>query len=549
MNTANSRRSSQLAHSRISGRRTGRTTAQETQAARPARNMFVPCPSTPYANIHVDRSATSYRLFDPVASDPMVSTAPIRTSQLAANDSEPANSQRRIYYFGGGGATKAGSSCAPSVSLNPAHAVILASHHKQLPFSDVVGRRPETLASSARAANDEFAPLILVRQPSPVWHPRSVQPTSPLMQTVPSNAGNNSQLFNQPVEDNTQKRDESLSMSRARRGHVISRNNWMVDEQLDGPEGEDSDSGDESKVLRRAVMRWGGGNGNTMPQNGDVHATFIMPSLPPHPSETSLGFGTHVSDGTWKWYLEPARDIALSLLMTRGVDVQLHYDVVTYHMVPQLLADIEKLKRGSYLTKYNRKGGPPHERFFYLTMLSRSQEYAPEAMLVWKVHQQSRGLFDRVPLADLVGVTWDTNSPAFARHKLYPQRFLMQLRAMRENGATDAEIMEALSQCTEEAFLAGPRISGSNRFRFDSRNAFSLWFLDRRTMTPKSVDVVTASAELCRLWVTALRGLLAINSVCVDEEQQENQAELMRWVREELDNYDKQGSPLFADLV
>ena len=149
------------------------------------------------------------------------------------------------------------------------------------------------------------------------------------------------------------------------------------------------------------VFRSGGGSADIRNQLGGT-SSGSMPA-------TSFGGTNQVVS----WAVDPRKEIPFTLLLMRGLDVDRHRDVFDHHLVPQLLQESSVLQQGTYLTLFpsgTQLGGVAHERFFSMNMMP-TKRY-PQPMLCWKQYEGSRTLFDRIPLASLVDVTFDAFSSA-----------------------------------------------------------------------------------------------------------------------------------------
>eukprot|EP00760_Papus_ankaliazontas_P015169 PhM_4_TR16384/c0_g1_i3/m.32437 len=202
-----------------------------------------------------------------------------------------------------------------------------------------------------------------------------------------------------------------------------------------------------------------------------------------------------------QWFKHPGHDVVLLAIQARGVTPHTHPALIDYHMAPELLNAMQRLKIGSYFVKYARKGGAPHERYFSIRVLPdkyrRLQPY-----LVWSLHDTSVQITDRVLLTELVHMTADaTASPAFIPH-------------LRRNT------------------ILGPFI-GNKRTPLPSQYAFSLYFMNRRTKANRTVDLLTVDPTVFELWTSVMQAMLAINSITFEGmEDRMNEDEVRQMVAE-----------------
>ena len=108
----------------------------------------------------------------------------------------------------------------------------------------------------------------------------------------------------------------------------------------------------------------------------------------------------------------------------------------------------------------------------------------PTPFLTWQLHQNSFQLIDRVPLADLVGITCNAQSIAFRRYLVTP---------------------DLIRGCH-----AGTRVA-----KISTKGCFSLWFYDRKKGVARSLDLLSCSEAVFSLWTTTFSAILAVNSSTV----------------------------------
>jgi hypothetical protein len=183
------------------------------------------------------------------------------------------------------------------------------------------------------------------------------------------------------------------------------------------------------------------------------------------------------------WEDHPARFVVLALLEQRGVIPPQHMDVVRYHMALAFLEFIGITMGGSYFIKYGLKGTAPKERFVRLRILSDEHgRMVPN--LVITLHREGVQLQDRIRLQDLVGITRGIDGPAFRRHLVH-------------------------FDVIKGSFV------GQHRARLSTKGAFTLWFYDRRSRQPKSLDLLTTNLNVFEVWTRTMEGILSVNSVCI----------------------------------
>jgi hypothetical protein len=184
-----------------------------------------------------------------------------------------------------------------------------------------------------------------------------------------------------------------------------------------------------------------------------------------------------------QWDRHPCAPIVLLLLNNRGAFLPQHKDLVEYHMAEQMLEALTLLQHGAYFIKYAAKRSTPKERYFMIRVLPDADE-KPTPFLTWQLHQNSFQMIDRVPLADLVGITCNAQSIAFRRYLVTP------------------DIIKACH--------TGTRVA-----KVSTSGCFSLWFYDRKKGVARSLDLLTCSEPVFSLWTTTFTAILAVNSSAV----------------------------------
>ena len=181
-----------------------------------------------------------------------------------------------------------------------------------------------------------------------------------------------------------------------------------------------------------------------------------------------------------QWDRHPCATIILLLLNNRGAFLPQHKDLFEYHMAEQFLEALTLLQYGAFLIKYAAKRSSPKERYFMIRVLPDASE-KPTAFLTWQLHQNSCQLIDRVPLADLVGITCNAQSIAFRRYLVTP---------------------DLIKGCH-----TGTRVS-----KLPTSGCFSLWFYDRKKGVARSLDLLTCSEAVFSLWTATFSAILSVNS-------------------------------------
>lgn len=209
--------------------------------------------------------------------------------------------------------------------------------------------------------------------------------------------------------------------------------------------------------------------------------------------------------GRHEWERHPAAPVVLMLLRRRGVSLPQHSDLIDYHMAVNFLEHLRAAMEGTYLVRYAPKNAPPKERYFAVQMQS-DRFGQPCPYLVIYVHRQGVQVVDRISLGDLVGVTTGIGPKSLSFRR----------------------------------YLAGPGLItgsfvGQHRARLSTKGAFSLWFFDRESRRPRSLDVLTTNMGVFDLWVKTMQGVLSVNSVCLHRADVAQDLErLMQYVQQLL---------------
>jgi hypothetical protein len=212
------------------------------------------------------------------------------------------------------------------------------------------------------------------------------------------------------------------------------------------------------------------------------HASTV--SMPPLPSDDTplvpIEFLSNSAEPL-PWQGHPCAPIVLALLNARGVFLPAFKDVVSYHMAPAFLKALNQLCLGSYFIKYGVRKSAPKERFFSIRM-SENSSGITVPFLCWTVHQHAMQLVDKVPLTHFVGISLGTSEIAF-------QRYLVT-----------GNIIKGCRQ-------------GPHHAKLPTHGAFTLWFFDQRSGKAKGLSLLTCATSVFELWIGAMNGILAVNSV------------------------------------
>jgi hypothetical protein len=254
-----------------------------------------------------------------------------------------------------------------------------------------------------------------------------------------------------------------------------------------------------------------------------------LTELPPHPAEEAAQAETRVERDVTTfavpWPFHPAMDVALSLLLQRGVSIYDHENIIEYHMHPRFLADMAFAKSGSTLVKYPRRSGAAHER--HLSIRLMNVDGGDAAMLVWRQHAAATGMIDCIPLAHLVGVTTAaSHSSAFTRFVADPQSRSEMMRAARRlakprdsysnpagmHTQLDSDMVAAAPEGT---MIVGPTVEDARKQLIPRKQCFSLWFVNPATKEARTVDLAAYHAATAVRWVDVMSGVVAVNSVTI----------------------------------
>ncbi|CUG86285.1 Hypothetical protein, putative [Bodo saltans] len=212
------------------------------------------------------------------------------------------------------------------------------------------------------------------------------------------------------------------------------------------------------------------------------HASTV--SMPPLPSDDTplvpIEFLSNSAEPL-PWQGHPCAPIVLALLNARGVFLPAFKDVVSYHMAPAFLKALTQLCLGSYFIKYGVRKSAPKERFFSVRM-SENSSGITVPFLCWTVHQHAMQLVDKVPLTHFVGISLGTSEIAF-------QRYLVT-----------GSVIKGCRQ-------------GPHHAKLPTHGAFTLWFFDQRSGKAKGLSLLTCATSVFELWIGAMNGILAVNSV------------------------------------
>jgi hypothetical protein len=140
-------------------------------------------------------------------------------------------------------------------------------------------------------------------------------------------------------------------------------------------------------------------------------------------------------------------------------------------------------------------------------------------------------------------VTFDSHSKAFSPYKVYPAKPKTVSEREKALGVAEDEVSLKSNQegGTQALYIEGPKLGGTKRQQLSVHNAFSLWFLDPKSLQPKSMDFVARKHDLASLWVECMRGLVAVNSVSVGEAANHTQGQIMEYVQREVEVEDEEG--------
>jgi hypothetical protein len=230
--------------------------------------------------------------------------------------------------------------------------------------------------------------------------------------------------------------------------------------------------------------------------------------------------------------VDDARRVILHLLERRGVDTAdpANAGLVSYHMAREFVQELTAVGFGTYLVVFPRgRGGGTHERWFFIRHISARPNIhrPPEPCLAWVKHQSSSNTSERLPLENLVGIT------------------------------TGAEASQQLqSRLDASGCIAGPVVSGKHRLRVKPELTITLWFLDKHSQMPSSLDVAARTQHTHALWVRVLSGICAVNSTTLGGAGSPNvtrvggndvaQSQLLNWTQSTLRQYDTEGEPLLS---
>lgn len=185
------------------------------------------------------------------------------------------------------------------------------------------------------------------------------------------------------------------------------------------------------------------------------------------------------------WQGHSCAPIVLALLNSRGVFLPANKDIVSYHMAPAFLKALKQLCLGSYFVKYGVRKSAPKERFFSIRMLENSAGITVP-YLCWTVHQHAMQLVDKVPLTQFVGASVGTGEVAFQRYMV------------------TGNIIKGCRQ-------------GPHHAKLPTHGAFTMWFFDQRSGRAKGLSLLTCATSVYELWIGAMQGILAVNSVSLRE--------------------------------
>lgn len=209
------------------------------------------------------------------------------------------------------------------------------------------------------------------------------------------------------------------------------------------------------------------------------------------------------------WEEHPAHGVVLALLDRRGVIPEQFPELVQYHMARGFLEFLQIVTNGAYFVKYGQKGTAPKERFVRLRMLS-DDVGRPVPCLVITIHRDAVQIIDRIRLEDLVGITRGVEGSAFRRHLVH-------------------------YDVIKGSFV------GQRRAHLSTKGAFTLWFYDRRSRQPKSLDLLTTNLNVFDVWLATMEGVLSVNSVCIHRTNVAQQMQqLFRLAQQQLDDGDEE---------
>uniref|UniRef100_A0A7S1PU71 PH-like domain-containing protein n=1 Tax=Neobodo designis TaxID=312471 RepID=A0A7S1PU71_NEODS len=184
-----------------------------------------------------------------------------------------------------------------------------------------------------------------------------------------------------------------------------------------------------------------------------------------------------------QWEDHPAHQVVMSLLEKRGVIPSQFPELVQYHMAAVFLDFLLVVMNGAYFVKYGHKGTAPKERFVRLRILNDEVGRLVPYITI-TIHRDGVQIIDRARLEDLVGITRGVDGAAFRRHLIHYD------------------------------VIKGSYV-GQHRAHVSTKGAFSLWFYDRKTRRPKSLDLLTTNLNVFEVWTRAMEGILSVNSVCI----------------------------------
>lgn len=219
-------------------------------------------------------------------------------------------------------------------------------------------------------------------------------------------------------------------------------------------------------------------------QSWEVSSHASTVSMPPLPSDDTPLVPTEFLSNSAEplpWQGHPCAPVVLALLNSRGVFLPANKDVVSYHMAPAFLKALSQLCLGSYFIKYGIRKSAPKERFFSVRMAENSSGIIVP-FLCWTVHQHANQLVDKVPLTHFVGVSTGTGEIAFQRYMV------------------TGNIIKGCRQ-------------GPHHAKLPTHGAFTLWFFDQRSGKAKGLSLLTCATSVYELWIGAMNGILAVNSV------------------------------------
>lgn len=236
-------------------------------------------------------------------------------------------------------------------------------------------------------------------------------------------------------------------------------------------------------------------------EQGDEGALSYAPPMPPFPNADEPVVPAIHDDKlasaniAINWMDFPSSVCISALLLEKGAMLPAHKSLFEYHMAQAFLESLEVLQEGSYFIYYQSKHASPKERYFRVEMGDDGTgKQVP--FLNWYIHKNAVGLTDRVPLANLVGVTPTNRSSVFRQHMINAQTIV---------------------GC----------YSGDSKTRLPASGCFTLWFWDPYYAQPRSVDLLTTNPMVHQLWVITMRAVLSVNSVTIGSRKSELDDQLL----------------------